>query len=141
MLNSYIFLKVVENENENENNQTNSLLLKLLELNVETISVVVGKADRDWIQLGSLFPEGLFIQANLNNMQEILSVVYDLFMIGTIDPRQSVYPHVYFIPVRPCTFYYARIQQMIGVMEEEEEEADFVHKMLNSPYTSFRKGY
>ena len=115
----------------------NSLLFKLLELNAETISVVVGKADRDWIQLGSLFPEGLLIQANPNNIQEILSVVYDLFMIGTIDPRQSVYPDMYFIPIRPCTFYYSRIQQMIGVVEEEE--ADFVHKMLNSPYTSFRK--
>ena len=101
---------------------------------MEMISIVAGRADKDWFPSSSLYPEGLLIIANSTHLQNILGVVYDLFMLGTIDPRPYLYRHMYYFPVRPCTYYYSQIKQVLEV-----EEDAFISKMLSSPYTSLRR--
>lgn len=105
-----------------------------MEFDVEMISIVAGRADKDWFHSSSLYPEGLLIIANSTHMQDILGVVYDIFMLGTIDPRPYLYRHMYYFPIRPCSYYYSRIKQILEV-----EESEFIPKMLSSPYTSLRR--
>ena len=107
---------------------------KLMEFDIKVISIVAGHADKDWFPSSSHYPEGLLIIANSTHMQDILGVVYDLFMLGTISPHPYLYKHMYHFPIRPCAYYYSQIKQMLGL-----EDNQFLPKMLSSPYTSLRR--